>query len=231
MVELKILEHHEGEFWTLARTARQVDPYSRPEEVTVGHSTKTRISNLIFTDSIPGPRDVIIICLINTCDVFRFMFKLDDEAEKRINFICEMDLIGRAIAEAVVHNVAAPMLKRAHLTKPIPFVRLRDLLRSPHVRNGNLPALFAELAKKHGPVYRLPLPSARRMIFLAGPQINHWSNRPRAHVPQSPGLLCRLRAGLWCLRGPAFPGWRRPFPASKGHGAGLFAKKAARPGE
>ena len=177
MVELKILEHHEGEFWTLARTARQVDPYSRPEEVTVGHSTKTRISNLIFTDSIPGPRDVIIICLINTCDVFRFMFKLDDEAEKRINFICEMDLIGRAIAEAVVHNVAAPMLKRAHLTKPIPFVRLRDLLRSPHVRDGNLPALFAELAKKHGPVYRLPLPSARRMIFLAGPQINHWSNR------------------------------------------------------
>ena len=177
LVELKILEHHEGEFWTLARTARQTDPYSRPEEATVGHFIKTRISNLIFTDTIPGPRDVIIICLINTCDVFRFMFKLDDEAEKRIDFICEMDLIGRSIAEAVLHNVAAPMLKRAHLTKRIPFVKLRDLLRSPHVRDGNLPALFADLAKKHGPVYRLPMPGAKRMVFLAGPQVNHWANR------------------------------------------------------
>ena len=29
-----------------------------------------------------------IICLVNTCDVFRFMFQWDDAAEERIDFIC-----------------------------------------------------------------------------------------------------------------------------------------------
>ena len=177
LVEEKILEHHEGEFWTLASTAWKPDPYSRPREVTVGHFIKTRIGNLILTDMIPDPREVILICLVNTCDVFRFMFKLDEEAEERIEFICRMDLIGRSISEAVLHNASAPLLRRAHLTKQIPAVGLRDLLRSPHVRDGNLPALFAELAGKHGPVFKLPMPFAEPMIFLAGPEVNHWTNR------------------------------------------------------
>ena len=177
LVELEVLEYHDGEFWTLARSAWRPDPYGRPEEATAGQFTKTRIGNLILTDSIPSPRDVIIICLVNTCDVFRFMFKLDEEAEDRINFICKMDLIGRSIAEAVVHNAAAPMLRHAHLTKRIPSVKLRDLLRSPHVRDGNLPALFAGLAGKYGPVYRLPMQVGEPMIYLAGPEVNHWANR------------------------------------------------------
>ena len=177
LVQEKILEHHEGEFWTLARTAWQPDPYTRPQQVSVGHLIKARISNLILTEQIPDPRSVIVVCLVNTCDVFRFMFKLDEEAEERINFICKMDLIGRSIAEAIIHNASAPLLRRAHLTKRIPSVKLRELLRSPHVRDGNLPALFAELARKHGPVYQLRLPFSEPMTFLAGPQINHWANR------------------------------------------------------
>ena len=34
------------------------------------------------------------------------MFQLDDEAEERIEFICKMDLIGRSIAEAVIHTTS-----------------------------------------------------------------------------------------------------------------------------
>ncbi len=177
LVEINILEYHDGEFWTLARTGWPPDPYGRPQEATAGQFIKTRIGNLIFTDTIPDPRDVIIICLVNTCDVFRFMFKLDEEAEERINFICQMDLIGRSIAEAVMHNATAPLLRRSRLTKRIPGVGVRELLRSPHVRNGNLPALFAELAKRHGPVYELRPPFAKPLLVLAGPQINHWANR------------------------------------------------------
>ena len=177
LVDLKILEYHDGEFWTLASTAWPPIPFGRPNESTAGQFIKTRISNLIFTDSIPAPRDVIIICLVNTCDVFRFMFNLDEEAEERIEFICGIDLIGRSLAEAVLHNVSAPLLRHSHLTKRIPAVGLRELLRSPHVRDGNLPALFAELAGNHGPVYQLRVPVAPPLIFLAGPQINHWANR------------------------------------------------------
>ena len=75
---------------------------------------------MIFNNEIPDPRDVIIICLVNTCDVFRFMFQLDDEAEERIQFICKMDLIGRSIADAVSHNLAGPLLRHSALSKKNP---------------------------------------------------------------------------------------------------------------
>ena len=84
LVEQKILEYHDGDFWTLARNERT--------EGAAFQFVTTRISNVLFQDEIPDPRDVIIICLVNTCDVFRFMFQLDDGTEERIQFICKLDL-------------------------------------------------------------------------------------------------------------------------------------------
>ena len=177
LVDLEILKHHDGEFWTLAPANRHADLHGNPQEDTAGQFIKTRISEYIFTDAIPDPRDAIIICLVNTCDVFRFIFELDDAAEERIKFICKMDLIGRSIAAAVEHNIASPMLRRSALAKNIPHVSLGQLLLNPHVRNGNVPALLADLAKKHGPVFELRPPFAKPMIFLAGPQTNRWAHR------------------------------------------------------
>ena len=177
LVELKILEHHDGEFWTLAPTVWQPALYGNSQEGTAGQFIKGRISKLVFTDAIPDPRDVIIVCLVNTCDVFRFIFQLDDEAEERIQFICKLDLIGRSLAEAVLHNLAGPLLRRSRLSKHIPAVSLRKLLLNRHVRDGNLPALFAHLENKYGPVFQIHLPFAKPMVFLAGPKPNHWVNR------------------------------------------------------
>ena len=106
LVDLKILEHHDGDFWTLATTVWQTEMFSSAAEGTAAQFVRTRISRAIFSDEIPDPRDVIIVALINTCDVFRFMFQLDDESEERIQLICKMDLIGRSIAEAVSQNGA-----------------------------------------------------------------------------------------------------------------------------
>ena len=153
LVDLKVLEHHDGEFWTLSRTAWQTGMFSDSPEGTAVQFVKTRISNAIFNKEIPDPRDVIIICLINTCDVFRFMFQLDDESEQRIQFVCKMDLIGRSIAAAVSHNLAGPPLRRSALTKNIPTGSLRKLLLNPHLRKGNIPALFADLTEEYGPVF------------------------------------------------------------------------------
>ena len=153
LVALKVLEHHDGEFWTLSRTAWQTGLVSDSPEGTAVQFVKTRISNAIFNNEIPDPRDVIIICLINSCDVFRFMFQLDDQAEERIRFICKMDLIGRSIAAAVSHNLAGPLLRRTALTKKFPTASLRKLLFNPHLRKGNVPALFADLTEEYGPVF------------------------------------------------------------------------------
>ena len=177
LVELKILEYHDGDFWTVARTVRHSDMYGDPEADTAGQFIKTRIGKAIFTDAIPHPRDVIVICLVNTCDVFRFMFQLDEESEERIEFISKMDLIGRSIAAAVLHNVAGPLFRRSRLTKHIPRVPLYKLLSNPNARIGNLPAVFADLARQYGPVYQIRPPFKKPMVFLAGTEINRWTNR------------------------------------------------------
>ena len=177
LVELKILEHHDGDFWTLAPTHWHSDLYGDSEEGTAGQFIKTRISKVIFTNEIPDPRDIVIICLVNTCDVFRFIFQLDDEAEERIELICKMDLIGRSIADAVAHNLVGPLVLHSHLTRQIPTVSLRHLLLNPHVRVGNIPALFADLTQEYGPVFEIRPPFAKPLIFLAGPQVNHWAHR------------------------------------------------------
>ena len=177
LVDLNILEHHDGEFYTLTRTAWQTEVFNSSSEGTAIQFVKTRISNAIFNKEIPDPRDIIIICLINTCDVFRFMFQLDDEAEERIEFICKMDLIGRSIAAAVSHNLAGPLLRRSALSKKIPAVSLSKLLLNPHIRVGNVPALFADLTQEYGPVFEIRPPFAEPMIFLAGLRTNRWAHR------------------------------------------------------
>ena len=177
LVDLKILEYHDGEFWTLAPTVWHGELYGKSEEGTAGQFIRTRISRVIFTDEIPDPRDVIIICLVNTCDVFRFIFQLDDEAEKRIEFICKMDLIGRSLADAVSQNLAGPALQRPALARKIPTVSLPRLLMNPHVRDGNLNALFGSLAEEYGPVFQIRPPFSKPMIFLAGLEANRWVHK------------------------------------------------------
>ncbi len=177
LVELKVLEHHDGDFWTLAATTWHEELAGGPQQGTVGQFVKTRVLKALFTDEIPGPRDIIVICLVNTCDVFRFMFDIDDETQERIELICRMDMIGRSIAAAVEHNIASPMLRRSTLNKPIPAAPLLRVLRNPHLRSGNVPALFSSLTEEYGPVFQIRRPFGKPMIFLGGPQANAWVHR------------------------------------------------------
>ena len=177
LVRLNILEYHDGDFWTVAPNVEQTVLFDDAEEGTGIQFVKTRIRNEIYNNEIPDPRDVIIICLINTCDVFRFMFNLDEQAEERIEFICNMDLIGRSIAAAVSNNLAGPVLRHSRLSKKIPTVSLTKMLFNRHIRTGNVPALFADLAKEYGPVFQIRPPFAAPMIMLAGPDTNRWVHR------------------------------------------------------
>ena len=183
LVERKILQHHDGEFWTLARTGWQAGAYGNSEEGTASQFIQTRVANVIFNDDIPDPRDIIVLCIVNACDVLRFIFQIDEDAEERIGLVCQMDLIGRSIAEAVAQNLQAPILQRSALTKKIPVVPFRKVLFNQHARDGNLPALFAELAREFGSVFEIRPPFSERMICLAGVAVNQWVNkRGRMHL-------------------------------------------------
>ncbi|MDE2652192.1 MAG: cytochrome P450 [Gemmatimonadetes bacterium] len=174
LVERGILQHHEGEFWTLASPVMHGQRYGMLEEGATDQFVKARIANVIFTDEIPEPRDVVIVCLVNTCDVFRLIFELDEAAEERIKLVCQLDLIGRSIADAVSESLVSPTRRHTAFVKKIPTVSLPGLLRNPHVRDGNLNALFANLAEEYGPVFRIRLPFSERMTFLAGLETNEW---------------------------------------------------------
>ena len=177
LVNLGILEHHEGDFWTLAAGKLYATGDSDSNDETAAEFIRTRIGKDIFSDDIPYPRDIIIICLIQTCDIFHFIFKLDKKAEERINLICKMDLIGRSIADAVEQNINNPLFGSSILSKKIPRVPFHRVLLNPHVRTGNIPALLAELTKKYGPVFEFAPPFSKPNIFLAGPEVNRWVRR------------------------------------------------------
>ncbi len=177
LVDLNILQHYEGDFWTLSRATLRGETGNAASDYSAADFVKNRITIAIFNNEIPDPRDIILICLINTCDVFRFIFPLEPEDEERIVFICNMDVIGRSLAQAVAHNLAPPFLRHSGLTKKIPSISLRRLLTKPQLRNGNLPSLFAELTKEYGPIFQIKVPFREPMVFLAGPETNHWAHR------------------------------------------------------
>ncbi len=178
LLNLGILEHHEGDFWTVVPDKLYADASDDDEGGALGQFIRTRIGKDIFSDDIPDPRDIIIICLIETCDVFPFMFKLDQKAEERIKLICRMDLIGRSMADAVEQNISNPLLTAgSHLSKKIPRVPIHRFLLNPYARIGNFPALFADLAKKYGPVFQLAPPFQKPLTFLAGVEVNLWVRR------------------------------------------------------
>ena len=54
---------------------------------------------------------------------------------------------------------------------------LRDLVFNRELREGRLPAGFAILAEKYGPVFELRLPFRQNMIVLAGLKTNEWAHR------------------------------------------------------
>ena len=116
-MERGILNHQSGGFWSLSRTTEQTQTYSSSDD-TVVEFVKTRISKVIFDGEILDPRDIILVCLVNTCDVFRFIFPLDEPSLERIRLICKMDLIGRSIAAAIDQSLESPLLQPHPLNQP-----------------------------------------------------------------------------------------------------------------
>ncbi|MCY3567345.1 MAG: cytochrome P450 [Chloroflexi bacterium] len=177
LVELEILQHHDGDYWSLGRRAWRSEGHVSPDGDTAAQFVKSRIARVILDEEIPEPRDVIIISLANTCDVLRLVFQLDELSERRIELICKMDLIGRSISQAVAETLVAPLVRRGGLARTIPSVPLHKLLLNRQLRSGNLAAIIAGLAEEYGPVFQIRIPSREPMTCLAGPEVNRWAHR------------------------------------------------------
>ena len=64
-----------------------------------------RIRDLVFSDEIPDPRDIVILSILKHADLLDILFtkKELEDYEERINQIAKMDMIGLAIGEELDH--------------------------------------------------------------------------------------------------------------------------------
>ena len=64
---------------------------------------KLRIMEVLFSDEIPDPRDIVIVCLAEACGIFRELLSRREleHATARIEQVRKLDLIGQAVSQAV----------------------------------------------------------------------------------------------------------------------------------
>ena len=64
---------------------------------------KLRIMQVLFSEEIPSPRDIVIICLADACRIFSQIMpeRQVEQTRERIDVVRRMDLIGRAVSGAI----------------------------------------------------------------------------------------------------------------------------------
>ena len=101
LIALGILERQEDRFLWVFRSRRypMIDGQAERE-------VKLRIMGVLFSDDIPDPRDVVIICLADACGIFKELLSKREleQAAPRIEQVRKLDLIGQAMTQAI-HDI------------------------------------------------------------------------------------------------------------------------------
>ena len=179
LVDKKILDYETGGFWTLSRTVSRSGVYPTADG-TMRAEAKARVLGVILNDVIPDPRDVILVALMHTCDGFKLLLSDEDYEEKieRIEDLSRMDLVGRSVSSAVKASTVNPKTRRFLRTKPIPKLRIADVLRQRDFRAGNISKAMCGIYERYGSVVKVPFRmGGQPVVALMGPEANHWVNR------------------------------------------------------
>ena len=112
LVAKRVLRQTDGRWLWVFRTRRYpvVDDREQRE-------VKTRLRQVLLTEEIPDPRDVVLICLIDACGLLDLVLTPDEIARNRprVDRLARLDLIGQAVTRAVaeirfvVRHAAAPL--------------------------------------------------------------------------------------------------------------------------
>ncbi len=168
LVAKEVLSYHNGDFWSISSSTRWRNYLD---------GLKNRIAECIHFDQIPNSREAIVIALMNVCDVMHNLYELDEDSKQRVNLLSKLDVVGRSIAAVVKQEIESPLLRRSPFKKKIPVAPMSKFLLHRNFWDGNIPALFASMAQRYGPVFQIRPPFAKPLIFLAGKDVNHWVHR------------------------------------------------------
>ena len=99
LVDHGILERHDERFLWVFRSRRYP-----AVDGTAEREVKLRIMDVLFSDEIPDPRDVVIICLADACGIFGELLSRRElaRATDRIEQVRRLDLIGRVTTQAIL---------------------------------------------------------------------------------------------------------------------------------
>ncbi len=112
LVSRGILERQDDRFLWVFRSRRYpvIDG-------SVEREVKLRIMGVLFSDEIPSPRDVMIICLADACDIFSGMLSRQElnRATPRISQVARLDLIGQAMSQAIYDIQVSVATAHSHM--------------------------------------------------------------------------------------------------------------------
>lgn len=98
LIKKNIIKKEENRFlWVFKQRRYPIIHNEEKKEV------KTRIRDIVLSEEIPEPRDVVLISLVAACNLTDKIFSPDEmeKATKRIPQIAKMDLIGQAVSKAI----------------------------------------------------------------------------------------------------------------------------------
>ena len=178
LVSRGILESESEGVFFLSRLVSRSRRYPTIDGRTV-EEVKLRIMRVLFSDEIPDPRDIVIICLANACGLFENILSKAERAEvrERIDLIQKMDLIGQSVTEAVQTlekaGEATPSSKSKEIPRApgLPIIgNLFDLL------GKNLGQYLAKQYLELGPLFEIGAFN-RKMLVMAGTEANLFVSR------------------------------------------------------
>ncbi len=175
LVNRDILEAESEGIFSLSRLVSRSRRYPTIDGQPV-EEVRLRIMRVLFTDEIPDPRDIVIICLADASGVFKNILSQSElsEVQERINLIRKMDLIGQSVTRAVrEHEPPAPAPAPR---KEIPQAPGVPLIGNTIGMRRDLRSFLVKQYRNLGPIFRINAFN-RRLVVLVGPKANTFIKR------------------------------------------------------
>ena len=170
-----ILEPVPEEFFFFSSLVSRARRYPMIDGKTA-EDVQLRVMRILFSDDIPDPRDVVIICLADACGIFERLLSKEeqDQVRERIELVGQLDLIGRSVSRAIRELEPPPASPRPR--KDIPRAPGLPLIGNTIGMAGDLTSFLVDQYRSLGPVFRIQAFN-RRFIVLAGPEANVFAKR------------------------------------------------------
>ncbi len=142
---------------------------------------RLRIMRVLFSEEIPDPHDIVLICLADACGIFDAILSKSEraEVEQRLEVVRKLDLIGQALTQAI-RTIEPPPPPASRRHKAIPQAPGLPLIGNAFGMVRDLRAFLMKQYRTFGPVFRIRALN-RRFIVLAGPEANRFVERDNRH--------------------------------------------------